>query len=373
MAVPVIALTTTSTGIHQNMQCVANQTRSQNPEERDLRQADEYAKLGNWDAAGPLYHDLERRFNAIGDSRNAQYVRVSWLRTEEEYTDLQQLSLYVENLLRSPDVQKDLRMKMRCLEVKGSIDLNGDGLSARRSFEEIIQVARQLNDQDAESRASGELGIIAFLEGNSSEARWRVLDAIAKAFLRGDIGAQIRYLALMGQGLVEHQWAEEALLFLNRAIAIARSNPNCGFPKVAWTGKAAALIQLGRLSEARALVSEGLDYARKQGYLGYEVDMLAQSAQLAVTEKQVPDAIRKYELAADLAARIKFNRALAEVSAQLAAFISRSGIFEGLRISPTKLSWHIGNWVRFTYCPTTWLFGRHSGGCRKDGRRGANI
>ena len=67
----------------------------------------------------------------------------------------------------------------------------------------------------------------------------------------------------MGQGLVEHQWAEEALLFLNRAIAIARSNPNCGFPKVAWTGKVAALIQLGRLAEARALVSEGLDYARK--------------------------------------------------------------------------------------------------------------
>ena len=56
----------------------------------------------------------------------------------------------------------------------------------------------------------------------------------------------------MGQGLVEHQWAEEALLFLNRAIAIARRNPNCGFPKVAWTGKAAALIQLGRLAEARA-------------------------------------------------------------------------------------------------------------------------
>jgi hypothetical protein len=76
---------------------------------------------------------------------------------------------------------------------------------------------------------------------------------------------------------------------------------------------------LGRLTEARALVIEGLDYARKQGSLGYEVDMLAQSAQLAVAEKQIPDAIRQYELAAGLAARVKFNRALAEVSAQLAA------------------------------------------------------
>jgi hypothetical protein len=139
----------------------------QNAEERDLSRAEEYAKLGNWEAAGPIYHDLEQRFEAIGDRRNALYVHTSWLRTEEEYSNLEQLSLYLEEVLRRPEVQKDLRLKMRCLEVKGSVDLNSDGLSARQSFEKLTNVARQLNDQEAESRASGELGIIAFLEGNS--------------------------------------------------------------------------------------------------------------------------------------------------------------------------------------------------------------
>lgn len=294
-------------------------------EEKQLDQADRLARLGNWEAAHPIYSNLERRFEALGDKRNTLYAHISRLHAEEEYSNLQQLSAYLATQLERPDVQSDSRLKLRCLEVKGNVDLNLDGLSARPSFQEMEKLAIQLGDKDLASRASGELGILAFLEGNTAEARWRIGAAIANAFLRGDAGAKIRYLSLMGQGLAEHHYSEHALWCLDRAINIANQVPECGFPKIASIGKATALIQLNRFDEARTVIEQGLAYARKNGFLGYQVDMLAQSAQLAVKEKDIHEAIRRYELAADLATRIHFNRGLAEVNSQLAALHQQMG------------------------------------------------
>jgi tetratricopeptide (TPR) repeat protein len=191
------------------------------PDQKSLFVANAYAKLGNWEAAGPIFARLEKRFHDSGDRRNELYAHVSRLRAEEEYSDLQQLSNVLRQILLRPDVQNDLELQQRVLEVKGSVDLNLDGVSARGPFEELERVAGRRRDSDAESRASGELGIIAFLEGNASEAKRRVLWAIAQAYAHGDAGGKIRYWSLLGQGLVEHGRAAEALSHLDRAIKIA--------------------------------------------------------------------------------------------------------------------------------------------------------
>ncbi len=292
----------------------------------NLSKADHLAKLGNWDAAGPIYARLESRFEQKHDARDALYAHVSRYGLEEESSDLQSVSQELKTTLKLPLVQNDLQLKQRCLEIKAHVDLNLDGVSARPSLEELEQVAAQRHDTDAASRASGEIGILAFLEGNPKEARNRVLASIAAAELSGDTGAQIRYLSLLGQGLAESHKPYEALWPLDHALSIAEDTPETGFPKLALSGKASALTQLGRFHEAQATIDEGLRYARGHRYIGFEVDMLAQSGQLAEAQNQLANAISFYEKAASLAKQVGFNRGLAEVNAQLASLYRRSGM-----------------------------------------------
>jgi len=296
-----------------------------NRDARELAHADDLSKLGNWDAAGPIYASLERIFKNRSDRRNEIYAHVSRFGLEEESSDLQKVSQELRATLLLPVVQSDLQLKQRCLEIKAHIDLNLDGVSARPSLEELERVARQRKDADAESRASGELGILAFLEGNPAEARNRIVKAIGNSFLHHDLGAQMRYLSLLGQGLAENHEPKEALWPLDRALSISQRTPDAGFQKLVVSGKTSALTQLGRFAEARAIIEQGLRYAKSHGYIGFEVDMLSQSGQLAVAENKSDDAIRLYERAVTLARQIRFNRGLAEVNAKLASLYQKAG------------------------------------------------
>ena len=311
--------------------CARHQARIQPPQgpfgpfASEMQMANEYAKIGNWDAAGPIFKRLEDSYAVAGDQRNMTYARVSRLRSEMEFRDLEVLLNELKDLLRQPLVQGDLALKQRVLETLANISLNFDGVSARPFLEGIEIVAAQRKDVHAQSRASGELGVLAFLEGNASEAKWRVSKAISDAFLYDDKGAEIRYLAMMGQGLVSHKRASEDLWFLNRAENIARSTPTAGFPKVAITGKAAALTSLNRYTEAQQVINEGLRYAEDRGYHGFKTDMLAQAASLAIQQHDMNRAIQLYEEAASLAEQIHFNRGLAEVNAALAELHQQAG------------------------------------------------
>lgn len=290
-----------------------------------LNRADYYAKLGNWDAAGPIFRQLENEFASRGDTRNTLYAHVSRLEADVASANLQQVSDELARIIARPEVQGDLALKQRCLEVKGNVDLNRDGVSARPAFEELERVANLRHDNDAASRASGELGILSFLEGNSSEASKRVLGALFHASWSGDAGAQIRYLSLLGQGMVENHAPTQALIAVNRAIAIARRTPGAGFPKIAVSGRASALTQLGRFSEAHQVIELGLNYARQRGSLGYQVDMLAAAGQLARSEGNTQSAVTLYLQAAAIAREIHFSRGLAEVDAQLASLYQLAG------------------------------------------------
>lgn len=290
-----------------------------------LARADYYARLGNWDAAGPIFRRLEHEFGSLNDPRDALYSHVSWLEADIESANLQQVSDELAQILGRPEVQRDLGLKQRCLEVKGRVDLNRDGVTARPSFEELERVANLRQDKDAASRASGELGILSFLEGNSSDASKRVVGALLHATWSRDAGAEIRYLSLLGQGMVENHAPTQALLALDRAIAIAKRTPGAGFPKIAVSGRASALTQLGRFTEAHQVIELGLNYARPRHYLGYQVDMLADAGQLARMEGNTPLAINLYLQAAGLAREIHFNRGLAEVDAQLASLYQIAG------------------------------------------------
>src|SRR5436305_9914251 len=73
-----------------------------------LARADYYAKLGNWDAAGPIFRRLEHHFASFNDARDALYCHVSRLQADIESTNLQQVSDELAQIIDRPEVQRDL-------------------------------------------------------------------------------------------------------------------------------------------------------------------------------------------------------------------------------------------------------------------------
>jgi hypothetical protein len=175
---------------------------SNNPHEL-LSEAEHLFWLNNPIEAQPLYARAERLFEAAGDSRNAFYAKISQIPAKMESHNLAELSRYLATELRQPGIDTDPYLRLRLLVVKGEVDLNLDGLSSRPVWLEVESLATLLGERQLASRASGELGILAFLAGNSSEAKWRVGKALFFAKVVKDVGAQIRYLSLFGQGLAE--------------------------------------------------------------------------------------------------------------------------------------------------------------------------
>ncbi len=273
-----------------------------------------------------MYQELEQHFISIGDTRNALYARFSHLRGDLGHTNLQQLSLYLADQLKRPEVQNDPYLKIRCLETKAAADLNLDGVSARPAFEELERTATQVGEKHIASRASGNLGIVAFLEGNSSEAKWRVAEAMAFSIVTHDVAAQSRYLSLFGLAALEHHQPEQALWFLNKAIGIAEKNSNLAPPpEMAYIGKVGALTELKRFGEAQLCIDRAMDYATGNNSVGYQADLLVETGKFYAQQSRIPEAILALERAVKLSASINFNRGVAEADAQLAALYQRIG------------------------------------------------
>jgi hypothetical protein len=83
---------------------------------------------------------------------------------------------------------------LRGVTVKGDIDLEWDVLAAERDWRQVLQLARELGDKGWENRANGELGIVAFLKGDTGEATTLVHQAFQAAEKSGDVGGQLRYM-----------------------------------------------------------------------------------------------------------------------------------------------------------------------------------
>jgi len=128
-----------------------------------LAEADRLAWLKNWTRAEPFFAKAEQGFTAAGDRRDSLYAKVGRLRGEMRSGSPQISSHEVALLLNDPLVKTDRALRLRCLTVKGDADLDIDSNLAQRDWKEALVLARELGLPDWESRAKGELGIIAFL------------------------------------------------------------------------------------------------------------------------------------------------------------------------------------------------------------------
>jgi len=290
-----------------------------------LAEAERLSWLKNWTRAEPLFAGAERVFAARGDRRNELYARIGKLRGQLPRMANADLSRVLSELLMDPLVRSDQRLRLRCLVVKGDTDLDMDAALAERDWTEALAIAKTLGDKRWVSRATGELGIIAFLTGDTASAMIKVGTALKEAQENNDIGAEIRYLTLFGEGTVEFGQPERALAYFDKALVAAQREKDTQEPMFTYSGKATALVALGRSSEAKQLLDRVLDVATRRNAIGYQADLLVQLGLLAKRAGQAKEAALRFEEAARVGETVDGWRAVSQARFELSKLHEADG------------------------------------------------
>lgn len=135
-----------------------------------LAEADRLAWLRVWTRAEPLYAKARDAFIANGDERNALYAEVSRLRGQLPTLPVPDVSERLSDYLDNPLVRSDERLRLRVLIIKGETDEDLDPSLSQRSWTEALALAQKLNEPAWANRARGELGLVAFLQGDTNTA-----------------------------------------------------------------------------------------------------------------------------------------------------------------------------------------------------------
>src|SRR6266700_5527590 len=279
--------------------------------------ADPFYWLNNGPAAGPLYARAEKLFSERGDSRNELHAKVGRLRSEAETMSFVDLSRFLNEQLQNPIVQNDKKLRLCCLIAKGYTDIEIDYRAAKRDWLEAQDIAKSLGEDQWVTRASGELGLVGFLEGNPGRAARLLGSALLSTMATGDTGGQIRFLELIGRGFEEVNRHAEAIRFFDRAIKVAEGEKDCGLPFMAYEGKAQALVAMGKPNDARNVLENALVKARSQQKRGHEAQLLILLGTVAASTGDRTQAIQHLEQAGQFASGVKFYRMEADAMFEL--------------------------------------------------------
>ena len=283
-----------------------------------LDEADRFAWLTNWYDALPIYTEIEQAATKAGNRRDAMYAKFGRLRGQMQILPLPDISEQIATDLETRLAKQDQRLRLRALTVKGDIDLEWDVLAAERDWQEVRQLARELGDAGWENRANGELGIIAFLKGNTGEATKLVQQALQVATHSGDIGGQLRYMGTVANGLVLAGYTPLAVGYIDRALKFASDHPEVGFPYVVYSTKVLALLTQNHPDEAERFARSAMTEARAGDRRIKETELLMLLARIAEKRGQPDQGIHYLEEAIATAKAGGIQRLLADASAILA-------------------------------------------------------
>jgi hypothetical protein len=178
----------------------------------EFRQAERLYWLDNWVKARPLYADCEQGF-AVSDPAKALICKFSRLRAEAE-TDL---SYYTVSKIISRDLETETarthpEVRVRGLIVKATADLSiHDPVLSGQEWEQVEELAHSLKENGWEGRAKGELGIVAYLRGDTAKAVALNTESFETAKELHDVAGMIRAFSLKGVGLLERDAADQSL------------------------------------------------------------------------------------------------------------------------------------------------------------------
>jgi CHAT domain-containing protein/tetratricopeptide (TPR) repeat protein len=283
-----------------------------------LQHALHLADLYNWSDAADDFGEAEKLFLAASDQRNALHARLGKIRSSAEQRALPVLSVQLaEELDTNPLLQTDKPLRMFCWIVKGDIDGEIDSRAMREDWEQVQALARELGDSKWQNRALAQLGLAAFYEGDLATARMNVASALMIATSSGDVGAQIRYLTVVGTGLVATGMYEQAPAYFDKALKIAGMTPDSGYPFSADEGRLDMLFRLGKLDNAQRLADDLLIHAQQGHHAEHQAIALDAKARIARAQHDDKTALSLLEQSASLAEAGGFVRELTDVQSQM--------------------------------------------------------
>jgi CHAT domain-containing protein len=290
-----------------------------------LAAADRFYWLNNGPAAAPLYARAEQLFSANSEKRNKLHAHIGRLRSEAETMSFVDLSRYLGEELQTPMLKQEKELRLWCLIAKGYTDIEIDYRATKRDWLEARDLAKGLGQDQWVTRADGELGLVAFLEGNPGRAARLLGGALLSTMASGDVGGQIRFLELLGRGFEEVHRHAEAMRFFDRAIKLADGEKDSGLPFMAYEGKAQALVAVGKPTEAKAVLQDALVKARTQQKRGHEATLLLLLGTVAESIGDRTQAIPYLEQAAQFATDLQFYRMEADAMLELAKLYRDAG------------------------------------------------
>lgn len=272
----------------------------------------------------PLYQKAEALFTEARDPRDALYAKIGVMRTSDQ-TSFPDISAFISGQLQTPLVQRDPFLRLWCLGVKGDADQETNVAAAEQDWNQVRTLATRLGQKEWANRATGELGIVAYLNGDYTQAAALMKKALVTAALEWDDGTEVRYLELVGNGMNGLNRHAEAMIFLDRAIRIARHDGYVGTPFMALEGRAEALAATGHKAQAEALMRHTLDKVRREKMWEHEGQDLLILGEMAADSGDGAAARKYLNAAVQSAERMGLYRVVAQSYLDLAALSQRAG------------------------------------------------
>src|SRR5947208_516917 len=300
--------------------------RAQSSAPETLQRALHFADLYNWTDAAPEFSEAEKLFVEAGDQRNALFARLGKIRATSEQHNLAATSAHLATELETNTIlQTDKQVRIFCLIVKGDIDEEFNPKAMRQDWEQVQALARDLRDTKWQYRSLVELGMAAFYEGDLTTARQNVASALQAAETNGDAGAQIRYWTVLGGALLRSNMYEQALPYLDKALKIAGSTPDAGYPFTTNEARLWALLGLGQLDPAQRLADDLLHNAQQKHRTEHQAVALNMAASIARARHDDRTAVADLEQSIAISEATGFVRQLAEPQASLAEIYREQG------------------------------------------------
>jgi tetratricopeptide (TPR) repeat protein len=240
----------------------------------EFRRAERLYWLDNWVNARPLYADCEKRF-AASDPSKALICKFSRLRADAE-TNLSYstVSRIISRDLETVTARTHPEVRLHGLIVKATADLSThDPVLSGQEWEQAEELAHSLKENGWVGRAKGELGIVAYLRGDTAKAVTLNTESFQTAKELQDVAGRIRAFALKGVGLLERNAGDQALSYFDQALELAENNPDARFPLMAYMGTAQALESQGDTAGASRLLAQANEFVERVGMTVYKADL----------------------------------------------------------------------------------------------------
>jgi tetratricopeptide (TPR) repeat protein len=209
--------------------------------------------------------------------------------------------------------------------IKGDIDQEIDSRPARRDWEQVRALAKQIHDKRWQNRALAQIGISAFYDRDLGTASKDVGTAVAVAKQIGDIAAEVRYTTAPGIAYLQGKMYAEALPYFDRALDISKTIPDSGYQFLTNQSRLEALVGLKQFDTAQKLADEMFHEINRKHRNAARVDILVLAAQISLARGDVSRAVTQLQESIDICKKAGFQQHEAQPEQILAEIYQRKG------------------------------------------------